>query len=64
MDVQTDKRTTENIIFDQGVRKYVRVKQSWNFTRFYITDHNYNWPPFRVELLQVTGPASANTYTF
>ena len=64
MDERTDERATETIIFDQGVRKYARVKNYDLWSGFYVTDYNYNWPIFRVGLLRVTNPASANTSTF
>ena len=42
MVVQMDDRATENIIFDQGVRKYVRVTLIMTFDQVYVTNHNYN----------------------
>ena len=63
-DKRTYERTTENIIFDLGVRKYVRVNDYDLWPGFYVTDHNYNWPIFRVGIFQVNNPALANTSTF
>ena len=42
MGVQMDERATETIIFDRGVRKYVRVSAIMNFDQVYIADHEFN----------------------
>ena len=42
MGVRTDERATETIIFDRGVRKYVRVTAIMTFDQVYVTDNNYN----------------------
>ena len=41
MGVRTDDRSTETIIFDQGVRKYVSVTKITIFDQVYVTDHNF-----------------------
>ena len=41
MEKRTDERTTETIIFDSGVRKYVRVNDYDLQPGFNVTDHNY-----------------------
>ena len=64
MDERTDERNIETIIFDQGVRKYVRVNDYDLWPGFNVTDHNYNWPLFRVGLLRVIDPVLVNTSTF
>ena len=42
MDERMDERTTETIIFDRGMRKYVRVNDYDLWPGFYVTDNNYN----------------------
>ena len=42
MGVWTDDRSTETIIFDQGVRKYVRVTATVIFDQVYVSDYNCN----------------------
>ena len=42
MGVWTYGRANETIIFDQGVRKYVRVTLIMTFDQVYVTNHNYN----------------------
>ena len=42
MGVRKDERSTETIIFDQGVCKYVRVTVIMTFDQVYVTGHNYN----------------------
>ena len=64
MEKKKYERTTETIIFERGVCKYVRVNDCDLWPGFYVTDYNYNWPLFRVGLLRVTDPALANTFTF
>ena len=64
MDERTYERTTETIIFDLGVREYVRVNDYDLWPGFYVTYHNYNWQLFRVGLLWVTNLALANKFTF
>ena len=46
MGVQTDERSTKTRSFDQCVRKYIIVTTIMNFDEVYVTDHNYNLPPF------------------
>ena len=41
MDAQTYVRSTETVIFDQGVRKYVRFTAAMIFDKVYVTDHNF-----------------------
>ena len=52
------------LLFDKGMRKYVRVNYYDLWPGLYVTDQNYNWPLFWVGLLQVTNPALDNTSTF
>ena len=42
MDAQTDDRATEYIIFDRGVRKYIRVTAIMISDQVYATDYNCN----------------------
>ena len=42
MGVHTDDRSTETIIFERCVPKYVRVTAIMTFDQVYVTDHNYN----------------------
>ena len=64
MGVRMDDRATKTIIFDQGVRKYVRVTAIMIFHQVYVTNHNCNLPLFRVGIMQVTILMLANTSTF
>ena len=41
MGIQADGRSTETILFDQDVVKYVRVTIITIFDQVYITDHNF-----------------------
>ena len=64
MGVHTDDRVIKNIIFDRGLRKYVRVTAIMVFDQVYISNHNCYWPRFRVERMRVTIPDLANTSNF
>ena len=64
MSVHTDDRVTETKVFDQGVRKYVRVTATRIFDQVYVTDYKCNWPLFRVGLMRVTILVLDIKYTF
>ena len=64
MGVYMDDRSTKTIIFDQGVRKYIRATVIMISDHVYVTGYNCNWPLFRVEIMQVTILDLANTSTF
>ena len=36
-----DGRGTDTIIFDRGIRKYIRVTTINIFDQIYVTDHNF-----------------------
>ena len=42
MGVRTDEISTETIIFDRGVREYVRVNDYDLWPGFCVTEHDYN----------------------
>ena len=64
MGVRTDDRATETIIFDLGVRQYIKVTAIMIFDQVYVTDYYCNWPIFRVGLMHVTIRASDNKTNF